>query len=52
VFQHRLPYWNGRFDSLTSRWWHLRPSVYNGRTNVIVSIRMAHFGGWGAWSCA
>jgi hypothetical protein len=25
---------------------------YNGRANVIVSIRMAHRNGWGAWSCA
>jgi hypothetical protein len=52
VFQHRLPFWQGRFDSLTSPWWRLRPSIYNGRTNVIVSIRYANRYGWGAWSCA
>jgi hypothetical protein len=47
VFQQAVPYWPGRaraygFPSV---------SVYNGRANVIVSIRMAHAGGWGAWSC-
>jgi hypothetical protein len=52
VYQHRLPYWAGRYEALTLRRWHLWPSVYNGRTNVIVSIRMAHAQGWGAWSCA
>jgi hypothetical protein len=52
VFQHRTRYWDGRYDDFTRSRWGLRPSVYNGRTNVIVSIRMAHRYGWGAWSCA
>ena len=52
VYQHRQPYWEGRYDTYTRRRWHLYTSVYNGRTNVIVSIRMAHVYGWGAWSCA
>lgn len=50
VFQHRLPYWQGRFDAQPT-WWRLKPNIYNGRTNVIVSIRMAHASGWSAWSC-
>jgi hypothetical protein len=49
VFQHRLPYWPGRYDRFTYPSWHLFSSVYNGRTNVIVSIRMVHAGGWGPW---
>ena len=52
VFQHRYPYWDGRYRYFTERWWRLWPNIYNGRTNVIVSIRMAHVGGWGPWSCA
>lgn len=52
VFQHRLPYWEGRYEAYTRRRWRLFESVYNGRTNVIVSIRMAHDIGWGPWSCA
>jgi hypothetical protein len=48
VFQQALPYWPGRATQygLPGR------SAYNGRANVIVSIRMAHAGGWGPWSCA
>lgn len=52
VYQHRLTYWPGRYDAYARDRWRLYPSVYNGRTNVIVSIRMAHRQGWGAWSCA
>ncbi len=47
VFQQALPYWPGRAKQygLAGR------SAYNGRANVIVSIRMAHAGGWDAWAC-
>lgn len=48
VFQHRVVYWDGRARKYGFRGW----SVYNGRANVIVSIRMAHAGGWGPWNCA
>jgi hypothetical protein len=48
VFQQRVVYWPGRAKRYGFRGW----SVYNGRANVIVSIRMAHATGWGAWSCA
>lgn len=50
LFQHATQYWPGRAD----RWGQDDRSVFNGRANVIVSIRMAHAdGSWGAWSgCA
>ena len=48
VFQQAVPYWPGRAKEYGFPGW----SVYNGRANVIVSIRMAHRDGWGAWSCA
>jgi hypothetical protein len=48
VFQQRTIYWRGRARRFGFRGW----SVYNGRANVIVSIRMAHATGWGDWSCA
>ncbi len=51
VFQHRLPYWAGRVELYIRDRWEMFRGVYNGRTNVIVSIRMAHAGGWGPWSC-
>lgn len=34
------------------RLWRLRPSVYNARSNVVLSIIHAHRYGWGAWGCA
>ncbi len=48
VFQQSTRYWPERAVSygLPKR------SVFNGRANVIVSIRMAHEDGWGAWGCA
>ncbi|HZP91125.1 MAG TPA: hypothetical protein VFC04_09050 [Actinomycetota bacterium] len=48
VFQQSTRYWPERATSygLPKR------SVFNGRANVIVSIRMAHDDGWGAWGCA
>jgi len=48
VFQQRLVYWPGRAKHYGFKGW----SVYNGRANVIVSIRMAHKVGWSPWSCA
>ena len=48
VFQQRVVYWRDRAKRFGFRGW----SVYNGRANVIVSIRMAHATGWGDWSCA
>jgi hypothetical protein len=56
VYQHRIPYWEGRYDTYTRPRWQLWPSVYNGRTNVIVSIRWVHamwsWSPWAAGACA
>jgi hypothetical protein len=48
VFQQAVPWWPGRAKEYGFPGW----SVYNGRANVIVSIRMAHRDGWSAWTCA
>lgn len=48
VYQHAVKYWPDRAEAYGFPDW----SVYNGRANVIVSIRMAHRHGWDAWSCA
>lgn len=52
VFQHLRWYWPARYALYTKPRWELGDSVFNARANVIVSIRMAHRGGWGPWSCA
>lgn len=52
VFQQAVRYWDGRQHLYDVDRWELRPSVFNGRTNVTVSVRMAHRGGWGPWGCA
>lgn len=51
VYQHIPTYWPGRHATWDRRMpnWELRPSCKNGRTNVVVTIRMAHTGGWGHW---
>jgi hypothetical protein len=47
LFQHARRYWPGRAD----RWGQPDRSVFNGRANVIVSIRMAAaLGSWDAWA--
>jgi hypothetical protein len=48
VFQQRVVYWGARARAFG----FAGASVYDGRANVIVSIRMAHAGGWDAWACA
>jgi len=52
VFQHVIRYWSARFRRWRVRGWHMRSRIYNARSNVVISIRMAHSGGWGPWSCA
>lgn len=52
VFQQNRRYWDGRRRRLNPHHgWKLAPSVYNARTNVVISLRMASRDGWGAWSC-
>jgi hypothetical protein len=48
VFQQAVVYWPARARGLG----FAGASPFNGRANSIVSIRMAHGGGWEAWSCA
>jgi len=53
TFQQAVKYWPGRRrDTRQALSWEIQSSVYNPRPNVIVSIRMAHLGGWDPWSCA
>jgi hypothetical protein len=47
VFQQATRYWPGR---ATTYGFH-DYSVFNGRANIMVSVRMAHRGGWGPWAC-
>jgi hypothetical protein len=47
VYQQATRYWPTR---ATTYGFH-DYSVYNGRANIMVSIRMAHRGGWGPWAC-
>lgn len=47
LFQQATRYWPGRAD----RWGQPDRSVFNGRANIIVSIRMAaSVGSWSAWA--
>jgi hypothetical protein len=48
VYQQATRYWRRRARTYGFR----DSSVYNGRANVMVSVRMAHRAGWDAWSCA
>lgn len=54
VYQVLVDTWSGWHGHLRSRWWHrgweLSHSRLNARANVIVSIRIAHAGGWGPWA--
>jgi hypothetical protein len=47
VFQQATRYWP---DRATVYGFH-DYSVFNGRANIMVSIRMAHRSGWGPWAC-
>lgn len=46
VFQHMPRYWPERVRHF---YWGHDPSCFNGRTNVLVSLRMVRAGGWGPW---
>ncbi|MDH4113197.1 MAG: hypothetical protein OEV60_11055 [Actinomycetota bacterium] len=49
LFQQHVDYWDGNYASYTRKAWQLRHTILSGRTNAIVSIRMAHSIGWGPW---
>lgn len=50
IYQHLPRYWKSREDAYDGRLAPLGESCFNARTNVIVTIRMVHAGGWGPWS--
>lgn len=61
VFQHNTKYWTPRVREFLRPGWFtqsewrriLTPKgAFNPRANVLISIQMAHRGGWGPWSCA
>lgn len=52
AYQQAVAYWPTRYHNLRPRHFELKPSPLNGRSNVIVSIRMSHRSGWGSWSCS
>ena len=49
LFQQHVNYWDGNYEGYTQRWWDLPRRILSGRTNTIVSIRMASDIGWGPW---
>ncbi len=55
TFQQAERYWPGRWRAYNPRSWDkpLPNAAAQPRSNVVVSIQMAHARGWGAdWSCA
>jgi hypothetical protein len=50
LFQHSAADWPRRYDEWTKPWWRLKVNPYNGRTNSIVTMRIANAEGWDAWS--
>jgi hypothetical protein len=49
LYQQHVNYWSRNYDNYTAPNWELKRNILNGRTNAIVSIRMAHDIGWGPW---
>ena len=49
LFQHMASAWADRYAAWTWPGWQLKDDALNGRTNAIVTIRMANDGGWGPW---
>ncbi|HWC71422.1 MAG TPA: hypothetical protein VG993_09700 [Actinomycetota bacterium] len=49
LFQQHVRWWDGNYRTYTRPLWALPPRIVSGRTNAIVSIRMAHEIGWGPW---
>jgi hypothetical protein len=52
LFQHSAADWPRRYDAWTRPYWRLKENPYNGRTNAIVTMRMANSEGWGPWAGA
>lgn len=55
VYQHHLSYWSSRvkaYNAAVGKKMRVKDEWRNGRSNVLVAIRMAHRGGWGPWTTA
>jgi hypothetical protein len=52
LFQHSAADWANRYAEWTRPSWQLKENPYNGRTNAIVTMRMANAEGWAAWAGA
>ena len=50
--QHDIDYWPARVRAFDSLALELKESIYNPRTQLIVTAKMAAGSGWGAWACA
>ncbi len=49
LFQQHVDYWNANYRNYAAPSWRLSRNILNGRTNAVVSIRMASEIGWGPW---
>ncbi len=49
LFQQHVNYWHGNYETYTRPAWDLPRRILSGRTNTVVSIRMAHDVGWRPW---
>jgi hypothetical protein len=52
LFQHSADYWRVRVRNMRPAHWSLAPAWSNSRSQIVVTARMVHAGGWGPWSCA
>jgi len=54
LFQHAATYWPSRVAWAMPEGWRVGPwsSWRNSRAQIVVTVRMVHASGWGAWSCA
>jgi len=54
LFQHSATYWPSRVAWAMPDGWRVGPwsSWKNSRAQIVVTVRMVHASGWGAWSCA
>jgi hypothetical protein len=50
LFQHSAETWGDRYLEWTRPIWQLKPNALNGRTNAVVTMRMANAYGWGPWA--
>jgi hypothetical protein len=50
LFQHSAVAWGDRYLEWTRPIWRLKPNALNGRTNAVVTMRMANAYGWGPWA--